>query len=433
MPTAGSRRPPGVGDRPMQLPLHVLHAGRGRRVAPAQRDPHLRGNHTGGREFRLDGHPDGEADRRRAVRREFPRLAGMLSEIDAIEDLSVTTNGFMLERDAERLVAAGINRFNVSVDSLQRYALLRADPARRARPGAAGWEVAAFPEAHPIKINALASAASPSRRYCRLPSWPGARPTTCGSSRCCSTPTTPGLRINLQPRRDPGRDRGGLSAGAVATRAQRHRPRLPVRRRPGADRLDLNPVSEPFCADCNRVRLTADGRLRTCRLNEPTCAPRCARRRLRRLDQIIRAAVKPPKHHVGERGVDRGAEHVRDRRLTPGPCARLSLSSPGAGGTRASRRRCRCAPWGPSARNGTALPRRRSRTSVRGSATIERLSTGDCPGKKFSPGSGDDRRGLDPPDDGRSEHELACQLHLVIEADVARDGALGDVEPLRCR
>src|SRR6059058_2305166 len=46
------------------------------------------------------------------VRREFPKLAAMLGAIDGIEDLSVTTNGFLLERDAERLVAAGINRFN---------------------------------------------------------------------------------------------------------------------------------------------------------------------------------------------------------------------------------------------------------------------------------------------------------------------------------
>src|SRR5204862_3351389 len=54
------------------------------------------------------------------VRRDFPRLARMLASIDGVKDLSVTTNGFLLERDAEALVKAGINRFNVSVDSLQR-------------------------------------------------------------------------------------------------------------------------------------------------------------------------------------------------------------------------------------------------------------------------------------------------------------------------
>src|SRR5947199_2327594 len=54
------------------------------------------------------------------VRRDFPRLAAMLAQTPGVDDLSVTTNGYMLERQAEALVGAGINRFNVSVDSLQR-------------------------------------------------------------------------------------------------------------------------------------------------------------------------------------------------------------------------------------------------------------------------------------------------------------------------
>jgi GTP 3',8-cyclase len=69
----------------------------------------------------------------------------------------------------------------------------------------------------------------------------------------------------------------------------------------------INPVSEPFCADCNRVRLTADGRLRTClfSLNETDL-----REPLRDgasdfdLEELIRDAVwrKELKHHVGEPG-----------------------------------------------------------------------------------------------------------------------------------
>jgi cyclic pyranopterin phosphate synthase len=69
----------------------------------------------------------------------------------------------------------------------------------------------------------------------------------------------------------------------------------------------INPVSEPFCADCNRVRLTAEGKLRTClfSLNETDL-----REPLRdgasdaELERIVRDAVwrKELKHHVGERG-----------------------------------------------------------------------------------------------------------------------------------
>src|SRR5436190_18888346 len=54
------------------------------------------------------------------VRRELPRLAGMLAAVEGVDDLSLTTNGYLLARDAEALVRAGVNRFNVSVDSLQR-------------------------------------------------------------------------------------------------------------------------------------------------------------------------------------------------------------------------------------------------------------------------------------------------------------------------
>src|SRR5690606_28539033 len=54
------------------------------------------------------------------VRRDFPRLVEMLAGVDGIRDLALTTNGYLLEREADALVAAGIDRVNVSIDSLQR-------------------------------------------------------------------------------------------------------------------------------------------------------------------------------------------------------------------------------------------------------------------------------------------------------------------------
>src|ERR671939_1724635 len=91
------------------------------------------------------------------VRRDFPQLAAMLAAIDGVEDLSGTTNGYLLERDAEKLVRAGINRFNVSIDSPQRdrfFEMTRRDALPRVLRG---LEVLArYPEAHPIKVNAVA-------------------------------------------------------------------------------------------------------------------------------------------------------------------------------------------------------------------------------------------------------------------------------------
>src|SRR5438309_8061437 len=91
------------------------------------------------------------------VRRNFPQLVSMLSGIEDVAEISVTTNGFLLERDAEALVRAGVNRFNVSIDSLQRdrfYELTRRDALPQVLRGLEA--LSRFPEAHPIKINAVA-------------------------------------------------------------------------------------------------------------------------------------------------------------------------------------------------------------------------------------------------------------------------------------
>ncbi|HYZ27421.1 MAG TPA: radical SAM protein, partial [Thermoleophilaceae bacterium] len=86
------------------------------------------------------------------VRREFPRLVSMLAALDGLDDLSVTTNGYLLERDADALVAAGIKRVNVSIDSLQRdkfFEMTRRDALPQVLRGLDA--LAAHPEVHPIK------------------------------------------------------------------------------------------------------------------------------------------------------------------------------------------------------------------------------------------------------------------------------------------
>jgi len=74
----------------------------------------------------------------------------------------------------------------------------------------------------------------------------------------------------------------------------------------------INPISEPFCADCNRIRLTADGKLRTClfSLHETDLrGPLRAGAGDRELERTIRDAVwrKELKHRVNEPGFRRPA------------------------------------------------------------------------------------------------------------------------------
>src|SRR5436853_3891344 len=91
------------------------------------------------------------------VRREFPALVARLARIPLVGDLSLTTNGYLLERDASALAAAGLRRVNVSIDSLQRdrfFEMTRRDALPQVLRGLDA--IAAHPSIRPIKVNAVA-------------------------------------------------------------------------------------------------------------------------------------------------------------------------------------------------------------------------------------------------------------------------------------
>ena len=200
------------------------------------------------------------------VRRDFPRLVSMLRAVDGIDDLSVTTNGFLLRRDAAALVAAGVDRFNVSVDSLQRdrfYALTRRDALTQVLDGL--QLLATFPEAHPIKVNAVAI-----RGFTEQEVLPFARLARSSSFVIRFIEYMP-LDADRTWSRDQVLTGEEIRASIDAVYPLVEEPREPsatarvYRFADGEGSIGfINPVSEPFCSDCNRIRLTADGRLRTC-------------------------------------------------------------------------------------------------------------------------------------------------------------------------
>jgi cyclic pyranopterin phosphate synthase len=243
------------------------------------------------------------------VRREFPRLAAMLAALPHVHDLSVTTNGFLLERDAAALVQAGVGRFNVSVDSLQRdrfYELTRRDALPQVLRGLE--RLAQFPEAHPIKVNAVAMRGFTEEEV--LPFAEFARRTPY-EVRFIEFMPLDGDRAWRSDR--------VLTGAEIRAQIDSVYPLEPFAREPhatarvyrfkdGQGKIGfINPVSEPFCADCNRIRLTADGRLRTCLFSLRETDLRSPLREAagdRELEEIIRDAVwrKELKHHVGEPG-----------------------------------------------------------------------------------------------------------------------------------
>ncbi len=243
------------------------------------------------------------------VRRGFPDLARMLTQIEDVHEVSVTTNGFLLERDAARLVAAGIDRFNVSVDSLQRdrfFELTRRDALPQVLRGLD--LLASYPEAHPIKVNAVAMRGFTEEEV--LPFARFARETPYEIRFIEFMP------LDADRAWTPGQVLTGaeIRAAIHAVYPLEPEPREPsatariYRFADGRGKIGfINPVSEPFCADCNRVRLTADGRLRTClfSLNETDLrGPLREGADDHELEALIRAAVwrKELKHHVGEPG-----------------------------------------------------------------------------------------------------------------------------------
>lgn len=243
------------------------------------------------------------------VRRDFPRLVRMLADIDGVRDLAVTTNGYLLERHAAALVEAGVNRFNVSIDSLQRdrfYEMTRRDALPQVLRGLE--LLAQFPEAHPIKVNAVAI-----RGFTEQEAIPFAEFARRHPYEVRFIEFMP-LDADHAWSRDQVLTGEELRAAIDAVYPLEPLPREPsatarvYRFADGRGKIGfINPVSEPFCSDCNRIRLTADGQLRTClfSLNETSLRdPMRAGASDDELERIIRDAVwrKELKHHVNDPG-----------------------------------------------------------------------------------------------------------------------------------
>ena len=243
------------------------------------------------------------------ARREFPRLVSMLRPIEGIRDLSVTTNGYLLERDAAALVDAGIDRINVSIDSLARdrfHEITRRDALPQVLRGLEA--IAAYERVRPIKINAVAMrdfTEGEALAFAEL-----ARSTDY-KVRFIEFMPLDGDRAWSPDQVLTGEE---LRALIDAIHPLEPLPREPhatarvYRFRDGQGEIGfINPVSEPFCADCNRIRMTAEGELRTCLfsmretdLREPLRAGATDAE----LEGIIRDAVwrKELKHRVNEPG-----------------------------------------------------------------------------------------------------------------------------------
>jgi cyclic pyranopterin phosphate synthase len=243
------------------------------------------------------------------VRKELWRLVESLSAIEDVHDLSLTTNGYLLERQVEDLVRAGLRRVNVSLDSLapdRFFQLTRRDSLHQVLEGLEAAQK--HPELRPIKVNVVALKDFTEDEVLRFADFARRHPYEVRFIEF----------MPLDADRTWTRDKV-LPNGDIVKMIDAVYPLEPVgRERHGTARRYrfadgtgemgfISPVTEPFCGDCNRIRLTAEGELRTClfSMHETDLrGPLRAGASDAELEHIVREAVwrKELKHHVNDPG-----------------------------------------------------------------------------------------------------------------------------------
>ncbi len=213
----------------------------------------------GVREVRLTG---GEP----LLRNDLPVLARMLARIDGIDDLTVTTNGLLLKALAAPLRDAGVRRFNVHIDSLDRRTF-----AAASRRDALGLVLEGLGElerlgAIPIKVNVVLVRGVNDHEILDFAELARRRPY---QVRFIELMPLGGGEAFEAARLVPGREvRQRIEAVHPLLPAGRGRSSAPATVWRFADGVGdlgfINPVTEPFCGECDRIRLTADGMVRNC-------------------------------------------------------------------------------------------------------------------------------------------------------------------------
>ena len=198
------------------------------------------------------------------LRRNLPELAGRLSALPGLRDLSLSTNATQLDRHADALKQAGISRINVSLDSLkaERFAkICGRDSYSKVMSGLLAAKSAGFA---PIKINMVAMKGENDDEIDNMVEF-------------CHEHGFILRLIEAMPMGDTGRNTQYLDLQPIADRLKHkyglieHSTPLgagPARYLGSADGQFnvgfITPISQHFCATCNRVRLSVDGTLDMC-------------------------------------------------------------------------------------------------------------------------------------------------------------------------
>jgi len=200
------------------------------------------------------------------LRADLPGVIRDLKQGLAVPDVSLTTNGWLLAKRAPELRAAGLDRLNVSVDALDAAVAGRmnglAFSVDRVLAGIDQAAAAGFP----IKVNCVVQRGVNDSEILPLCAYFRERGHTLRFIEYMDVGNTNGWR---QAQVVPAREIVGLISARWPLEAAEpaYRGEVAARYRYADGRGEIGIVSsvtEPFCKDCNRARLSADGRLYTC-------------------------------------------------------------------------------------------------------------------------------------------------------------------------
>jgi len=240
------------------------------------------------------------------VRAGLPDLVRMLVGIETIDDISLTTNGILLAQHAAELKEAGLNRVNVSLDTLKPDKFRQITRCGNLADTLKGIEVAGEIGLNPVKINMVVMAGVNDDE---LPDFAKKTVNDGWHVRFIELMPTNGDEpvnsklVSVSEMRKRIESMGNLEPWKVEVGNG------PAKyfRLPGATGTIgfITPVTEHFCYQCNRLRLTADGKLRLCLLNEDEIdlrEPLRSGASVTELKNLIEKAIasKPEGHRLSE-------------------------------------------------------------------------------------------------------------------------------------
>jgi GTP 3',8-cyclase len=201
------------------------------------------------------------------LRRELERLIAMLTAIEGIDDIALTTNGILLAAQARALKQAGLSRVTVSLDALDESVFHAACDTRLPLHAVlAGIDAAGAAGLCPVKVNAVVRRGVNDDCVLGLAEHFRHRPEILRFIEYMDVGATNGWQpdevvpaaelLGAIAERWPLEPLAPARAGEVASR---------YRYVDGAGEIGfIHSVSQPFCADCTRARISADGKLYTC-------------------------------------------------------------------------------------------------------------------------------------------------------------------------